>query len=107
MPLEFKKSDASMVRTAGELSAAFLSFVVAIGLGWWFGRLLDGWLGTPPWLTMLFSLFGFVAGVLNVYRTVSRAMTASRQPPTTTHQPPVTSHQPPATSHQPPATRRR
>ena len=111
MPLEFKKSDASMLRTAGELSAAFLSFVVAIALGWWFGRLLDGWLGTPPWLTMVFSLFGLVAGVLNVYRTVSRAI---RQPPTTTHQPPATSrqpptasheHQPPATSHQPPATR--
>ena len=93
MPLEFRKSDASMVRTAGELSAAFLSFVVAIALGWWFGRLLDGWLGTPPWLTMVFSLFGLLAGVLNVYRTVSRAMT-------TTHQPPVTSHQPPATRQQ-------
>ena len=95
MSLEFKKSDASMVRTAAELSAAFLSFVVAIALGWWFGRLLDRWLDTPPWLTMLFSLFGLVAGLLNVYRTVSRAL----------HQPPASGHQPPATRHQPPATR--
>ena len=78
----FRNSDASMIRTAGELSAAFLSFVVAIALGWWFGRLLDGWLGTPPWLTMVFSLFGVVAGLLNVYRTVSRAI---RQPPATRH----------------------
>ena len=97
MPLEFKKSDASMVRTAGELSAAFLSFVVAIALGWWFGRLLDGWLGTAPWLTMLFLFFGLLAGVLNVYRTVSRAI---RQSPTTRRQPPATSHQPPATRRQ-------
>ncbi len=70
----FRNSDASMMRTAGELSAAFLSFIVAIALGWWFGRLLDGWLGTSPWWTLLFSLFGLVAGVLNVYRTVSRAI---------------------------------
>ena len=83
----FRNSDASMMRTAGELSAAFLSFIVAIALGWWFGRLLDGWLGTSPWWTLLFSLFGLVAGVLNVYRTVSRAI---RQPPGTSHQPPAT-----------------
>jgi ATP synthase protein I len=63
-----------MVRTAGELSAAFLSFIVAIALGWWFGHLLDDRLGTSPWMTMLFSLLGLAAGVLNVYRTVSRAM---------------------------------
>jgi len=70
----FRNSDATMMRTAGELSAAFLSFIVAIALGWWFGHLLDGRLGTSPWMTMLFSMFGVVAGVLNVYRTVSRAM---------------------------------
>ena len=75
----FRDSDASMVRTAGELSAGFLSFIVAIALGWWFGRVLDGWSGTSPWLTMLFSFFGLVAGVLNVYRTVSRAMRSVRQ----------------------------
>ena len=70
----FRNSDATMMRTAGELSAAFLSFIVAIALGWWFGHLLDGRLGASPWMTMLFSMFGVVAGVLNVYRTVSRAM---------------------------------
>ena len=75
----FRNSDATMVRTAGELSAAFLSFIVAIALGWWFGRLLDGRLGTSPWMTMLFSSFGVVAGVLNVYRTVSRAMRSEGQ----------------------------
>ena len=70
----FRPSDASMLRTAWELSAGLLSFVVAIAIGWWFGRTLDGWLGIGPSMTWLFSLFGFVAGVLNVYRTVSRAL---------------------------------
>ena len=70
----FRNSDATMMRTAGELSAAFLSFIVAIAIGWWFGHLLDGRLGTAPWITIVFSVFGVVAGVLNVYRIVSRAM---------------------------------
>ena len=70
----FNKSDANMMRTAWELSAGLLSFVVALGIGYWFGRLADGWLGTSPWLSILFLFFGFTAGVLNVYRTVSRAL---------------------------------
>ena len=73
----FGKSDASMLRTAWELSAGLLSFVVAIIIGWWFGRALDRWAGTAPWLTAVFTLLGVIAGVLNVYRTVSRAMGGS------------------------------
>jgi len=68
----FNKSDANMVRTAWELSAGLLSVVVALGLGWWVGQWLDRQLGTAPWLTILFVLFGLAAGVLNVYRTMSR-----------------------------------
>ena len=70
----FRRSDATMLRTAYELSAGMLSFVVAIGLGWWFGRTRDGWRGTPPWLARVFVTLGFVAGVLNVYRTLTRAI---------------------------------
>ena len=70
----FKKSDANMMRTAWELSAAMLSVVVAIGIGYWMGRTLDAWMGTSPWMMAMFLCFGFAAGVLNVYRTVSRAV---------------------------------
>ena len=68
------KSDASMMRTAWELSAGMLSFVVALAIGWWFGGVLDRRFGTGPWLTIAFALFGLAAGGLNVYRTVSRAI---------------------------------
>ena len=61
-----------MVRTAWELSAGLLSFVFALGIGWWIGTWLDARLGTAPWLTLLFVAFGLAAGVLNVYRTMSR-----------------------------------
>ena len=74
----FRQSDANMLRTAWELSAGMLSFVVAIGIGWWFGRVLDRWLGTAPWLMGVFTACGLAAGVLNVYRALSRAM---RPPP--------------------------
>jgi F0F1-type ATP synthase assembly protein I len=68
-----------MMRTAWELSAGMFSFVVALGLGYWFGKTLDGWFGTAPWLLGLFVAFGLVAGVLNVYRTMSRFMGSRRQ----------------------------
>lgn len=51
-------------RTATELVAGL---VVGVAIGW----LLDDWLGTKPWLLILFFLLGSGAGVLNVYRTVS------------------------------------
>ena len=70
----FRKSDAKMMTTAWELSAGMLSFVIAIGIGYWVGLLLDGQFGTSPWLKAIFLSLGFIAGVLNVYRTVSRAV---------------------------------
>jgi F0F1-type ATP synthase assembly protein I len=73
----FRKSDAAMLRTAYELSAGLLSFVVAIALGWWFGGTLDRWVGTK-WMVWLFTAFGFAAGILNVVRTLSRALTPPR-----------------------------
>ena len=40
------------------------ALVVGIGIGW----LLDRWLGTWPWLFLVFFVLGSVAGVLNGYR---------------------------------------
>jgi ATP synthase protein I len=74
MTLPFRKSDASMMRTAWELSSGLLSFVVAIAIGWWVGGVLDRWLSTGPWLTVMFTAFGMIAGVLNVIRAVGAAM---------------------------------
>ena len=63
------------VRQIGALSTVGISFVLAIVIAVWFGRLLDGWLGTAPWMFMLFFFFGLAAGVLNVYRAAGRFLT--------------------------------
>ncbi len=50
------------LRIAVELAAALL-----VGAG--IGLLLDYWLGTRPWMLVLFFILGTAAGFLNVYRT--------------------------------------
>jgi ATP synthase protein I len=42
--------------------------VSALGVGIAVGLLLDRWLGTKPWLFLLFFVLGAAAGILNVYR---------------------------------------
>ncbi|MFO7695171.1 MAG: AtpZ/AtpI family protein [Vicinamibacterales bacterium] len=61
------------LRAAGALSTVGLAFVFALVIGFWSGTVLDGWLGTKPVFTLLFFLFGLIAGVLNVFRIVSHA----------------------------------
>ena len=52
-----------------------MAIVIGGGAGW----LLDGWLGTAPWLFLIFLGFGIVAGLRNVIRTASAA--AGSDPP--------------------------
>ena len=56
------------------------ALIVGVGIGW----LLDRWLGTGPWFLILFFFFGAGAGILNVYRAVSRmGANAPGKPPGT------------------------
>ncbi len=67
------KSAGEALRTAGALSTVGLAFVLALVIGFWFGSVLDRWLGTKPILTIAFFFLGLAAGILNVYRIVSQA----------------------------------
>jgi ATP synthase protein I len=61
------------IRLIGQLSTVGLSFVFALVMGFGGGYLLDGWLGTTPWLTLLGFFLGLAAGVVNVYRVMQLA----------------------------------
>lgn len=55
----------------GAMSLGFragVEVVSALVVGVVIGLLLDRWLGTGPWLLMLFFVAGAAAGMLNVYR---------------------------------------
>ena len=71
-PVRSKKPLSETVREIGALSTVGFSFVLAVGLGAWFGWLIERWLGTSPWGFLIFFVFGLVAGVMNVYRTAGK-----------------------------------
>jgi F0F1-type ATP synthase assembly protein I len=72
------KQTGETIRTVGAISTVGLSFVLAIVIGAWLGRVLDGRLGTAPIFFIVCFFLGLAAGILNVYRTVSRAFPPSR-----------------------------
>ncbi len=63
---------ADSVRTIGALSSVGLSFVLAIVIGVLVGLWLDRIFGTNRVFFFIFFVLGFVAGILNVYRTAGR-----------------------------------
>ena len=63
-------------RLASEFVAAIL---VGAGRGW----LIDSFLPTRPWATVILLLLGFAAGVLNVVRTTKEMNDATAVPPNT------------------------
>jgi len=58
------------LRLATEMAAAL---IVGAALGWF----LDKWLGTRPWLLLLFLVLGMAAGTMNAYRTAMRLHNAT------------------------------
>ncbi len=64
---EARAAQSSGLATGMRIGLEFVSGTlvgVAIGYG------LDRWLHSTPWFLLLFSLLGFGAGMLNVYRTL-------------------------------------
>jgi ATP synthase protein I len=60
----------SVLRQLARLSTIGISLVAATAIGLLLGYGLDWLLGTTPWLTMIFTLFGIAAGFLNLFRDV-------------------------------------
>ena len=56
-----------LYKSLGFLSSLGISMVAATIIGLAAGYYLDIWLGTAPWLTMLFLGFGIAAGFRNLF----------------------------------------
>ena len=68
----------SALRQLARLSTIGISLVAATAIGLLIGYGLDRLLGTAPWLTMVFALFGIAAGFLNLFRDVGLIGKAQR-----------------------------
>jgi len=62
--------ESSVLRQRARLSTFGIALVAATAIGLLIGYGLDRLLGTRPWLTMVFTLFGIAAGFLNLFRDV-------------------------------------
>ncbi|PLX83933.1 MAG: magnesium transporter [Desulfuromonas sp.] len=63
-----------LFRSLGFLSSVGTSMVAATLIGLAMGYYLDKWLGTSPWLTLVFLGFGIVSGFRNIYILTNREM---------------------------------
>lgn len=61
-----------VVRTYATLGSVGLAFVFAVVIGTGVGLWLDRLTGWSPAFTFVFFVLGLSAGIINVYRTVSR-----------------------------------
>ena len=62
------------MRKLAELSSLGLVLPSSIAVGLFFGYLLDRWLGTAPWLLLLFLALGVVSGFLSLFRALKKQM---------------------------------
>ncbi len=61
------EKDRKLLRMVGVLSTVGLTLVFATVIGLYIGLKLDKWLGTSPWFTAIFLLFGIIAGFRNLF----------------------------------------
>ena len=66
----FKGLDRDYWNNLLRASLVGIHLVTATFLGLAMGYFLDKWLGTKPWLTMIFLLLGIAAGFNNMYQEV-------------------------------------
>lgn len=62
-----------LFRELGKYSALGLELAISVVLGLAIGYYLDKWLGTGPWMTVIWLGLGFAAGVRSLYRAALRS----------------------------------
>lgn len=59
-------------RKLAEVSSIGLILPSSIVVGLFFGTMLDKWLGTRPWMLLIFLILGVVSGFLNLFRAIRK-----------------------------------
>ena len=72
MPMFFNKKKIPYLDLMGDVGTIGLHLVGSTFIGLAMGHYLDKWLGTGPWLTMIFLLLGIVSGFRHVFRESKR-----------------------------------
>ena len=70
-----KRSKVSKHSSSSKLGIAFkmsTEMVAAVVVGTIIGFILDNWLGTKPWLILIFFFVGVAAGILNVVKSAKK-----------------------------------
>jgi ATP synthase protein I len=73
MEFFMKEKDRNLIRSLGVLSTVGITLVAATVIGLYMGLKLDGWLGTSPWMTILFLAVGLFAGFRNLFTYVKKS----------------------------------
>ena len=68
-----KQDRKELFRELGKYSALGLEMAISVVIGLAIGYYLDQWLGTSPWLTIVWIGLGFAAGVRSLYRSAVRS----------------------------------
>ena len=63
-----------LMRSLGFLSSIGISMVAASFIGLFIGVSLDKWLGTKPWMTLIWLGIGIVSGFRNIFILTRRGM---------------------------------
>lgn len=71
-PRQADGNDGSRGAAYGQAMKIAVELVVGIAVGGFIGRVLDTQFGTTPWMLIVFLIFGFAAGLLNVVRAAKR-----------------------------------
>ena len=74
MPKLTKKEYKSIGRAFALITFMGVSVMICIGVGIFIGWLLDNWLGTSPWLLMVFTILGIIAAIKSMYDMAKRAL---------------------------------
>ena len=73
-------SDTARTSALGQAMKVGIELVAGVAVGSFIGYLLDYWLGTKPWLMIVFFFLGAAAGMMNVYRVAGgKSFAADRQ----------------------------